>query len=177
MGNLSDTYSPSDYILLDFDTMYNRGSTQPFRENMFLQLYGWRHEVNVDSEEIRGESGLITCMKCEDCTQTDLRKATANRFRFRPVRTGTRDQKKPLVVAAGQQCKRKECNTITSIRSLLLCMKTFSASFTNFTGLLSQSHDWRCYVNRRVLAIPPIWLQKHTDLRELSWFVASAYPR
>jgi hypothetical protein len=144
---------------------------------MLHQLYGWQHEVNVDNEEIMGESGLITCMKCEDCTQTDLRKATANRFRFRPVRTGTRDQKKPLVVAAGQQCKRKEYNMITSTRSLLLCLKTFSASFTNFTGLLPHLHYFRCYISRQVMAIPPIWLQKQTDLRELSWFVASAYPR
>jgi hypothetical protein len=30
---------------------------------------------------------------------------------------------------------------------------------------------------QRVLAIPPLWLQKHTDLHALSRFVASAYAR
>ena len=44
-------------------------------------------------------------------------------------------------------------------------MKTFSASLTNLMALLPQSHDRSCYVSRPILAPPPLWLQKHTDLR------------
>jgi len=44
-------------------------------------------------------------------------------------------------------------------------MKTFSASLTNLTVLVPQSHDCSCYVNRSVLASAPLGLQKHTDLR------------
>ena len=41
-------------------------------------------------------------------------------------------------------------------------MTTFSAGLTS---LLPQSHDCRCYVSRRILACPLLWLQEHTDLR------------
>jgi len=44
-------------------------------------------------------------------------------------------------------------------------MMTFSASLTHVTFLLPQSHDCSCYVNTPILAPPPLWLQKHTDLR------------
>ena len=44
-------------------------------------------------------------------------------------------------------------------------MTTFSASLTNLTALLPQSRDSSCYVSRPILAPPPLWLQKHTDLR------------
>jgi hypothetical protein len=44
-------------------------------------------------------------------------------------------------------------------------MTTFSASLTNITVLLPQSHDCSCYVSKRVLALSPLSLQKHTDLR------------
>jgi hypothetical protein len=44
-------------------------------------------------------------------------------------------------------------------------MATFSASLTNLTALLPQSHDCSCYVGIPILAPPPLWLQKHTDLR------------
>jgi hypothetical protein len=44
-------------------------------------------------------------------------------------------------------------------------MTTFSASLTNLTALLPQSHDCSCYVSRQILAPPPLWLQKRTDLR------------
>jgi hypothetical protein len=53
---------------------------------------------------------------------------------------------------------------ITSTKSLSFCMTIFSASLTNLTDLLLQSRDCSCYVSRRILAPPPLWLQKHTDL-------------
>jgi hypothetical protein len=54
---------------------------------------------------------------------------------------------------------------ITSTKSPSFFMTTFSASLTNLTALLPQSRDCSCYISRRVLAHPPLWLQKHTDLR------------
>ena len=53
---------------------------------------------------------------------------------------------------------------ITSTKSPLFCMTTFSANLTNLTTLLRKSHDSGCYVSRRTLAPPALWLQKHTDL-------------
>jgi hypothetical protein len=53
---------------------------------------------------------------------------------------------------------------ITSIKSQSFCMSTFSARLTNLMALLPQSHYCSCYVGRRILAPPPPWLQKHTDL-------------
>jgi hypothetical protein len=41
----------------------------------------------------------------------------------------------------------------------------FSASLTNVTVPLPQSHDYSCYVSRRILAPPPPRPQKHTYLR------------
>jgi hypothetical protein len=40
----------------------------------------------------------------------------------------------------------------------------FSASLTNLAGLLLQSRDSGCYLNRRILASPLLCLHKHTDL-------------
>ena len=54
---------------------------------------------------------------------------------------------------------------ITSTNSPSYCTTIFSASLTNITALLPQSHDYSCYVSRPILAPPPLWLQKHTDLR------------
>jgi hypothetical protein len=56
-------------------------------------------------------------------------------------------------------------NRITSTMSPLFCTTTFSASLTNLTTLLPQSRVYSCYVSRPILAPPPLWLQKHTDLR------------
>jgi len=42
-------------------------------------------------------------------------------------------------------------------------MTTFSASLTNLRPRLPQSRDCSCCVSRRILARPPLWLQKHTD--------------
>jgi hypothetical protein len=44
-------------------------------------------------------------------------------------------------------------------------MTTFSRSPTKLTALLPESHDCSCYACRQILAPPPHWLQKHTDLR------------
>jgi hypothetical protein len=44
-------------------------------------------------------------------------------------------------------------------------MTTFNARLTNLMFLLPQSSDCSCYVSRRILALPPLWLQKNTDLR------------
>ena len=53
---------------------------------------------------------------------------------------------------------------ITSRNSPPFCMTSFSTSLTNLTTYLPQSHDRNCYIRRPVLAPPPVWLQKHTDL-------------
>jgi hypothetical protein len=70
---------------------------------------------------------------------------------------------------------------ITSTEFPSFCMITFSASLTNLTVRLRQSHDYSCYVSRPILAPPPLWLQKHTDLRarDFAHFhdVSSAYAR
>jgi len=58
-----------------------------------------------------------------------------------------------------------EYSRITSKENPSFCMTSLSASSTNGTALLTQSHDCRCYISRRILAPPPLWLQKHTDLR------------
>ena len=55
-------------------------------------------------------------------------------------------------------------SNITSTESLLFCVVTFSTSLMHFTALLPQSHDCRCYVSRRTLARPPLWLRHHADL-------------
>jgi hypothetical protein len=44
-----------------------------------------------------------------------------------------------------------------------LAFKTFSV-LTNSRVLLVQSHDYSCYVSRRILAPPPLWLHKRPDL-------------
>lgn len=44
-------------------------------------------------------------------------------------------------------------------------MTTFSTGLTNLTAFLLQSHDCICYVRRRILKYPSIWLHKDTDLR------------
>ena len=49
--------------------------------------------------------------------------------------------------------------------SLSFCTTTFSASLTNVTLLLPQSRDYSCCLSRPILAPPPLWLQKHADLR------------
>jgi len=44
-------------------------------------------------------------------------------------------------------------------------MTTFNARLTNLMILLPQSRDCSCYVSRRIPALPPLWMQKSTDLR------------
>jgi hypothetical protein len=53
-------------------------------------------------------------------------------------------------------------NWITSTEYPSFCMTASSASLT---ALLSQSHDYMCYVSRQILTPPPRWQQEHTDLR------------
>jgi len=48
---------------------------------------------------------------------------------------------------------------ITSTKSPSFCITTFSANFADLTIPLPQSHDCSCYVSRRILAPPPLWLQ------------------
>jgi len=50
------------------------------------------------------------------------------------------------------------------MKSPSLCMTTFIASLTDLIVLQTQSHDYSCYVSRKILAPPPPWLQKHTGL-------------
>jgi len=54
---------------------------------------------------------------------------------------------------------------ITSIKAPSFFIPNIVASLTSFTPLLSLSHDCRCYVSRRILASPTIWLHKHTGIR------------
>jgi hypothetical protein len=56
---------------------------------------------------------------------------------------------------------------ITSTKSRSFCMKAFSAGLTNLTALFPQSRDCSCYISRRLLVNPPLWLQIYTDLRAL----------
>jgi hypothetical protein len=53
---------------------------------------------------------------------------------------------------------------ITCTHSLSFSITTFSASLTNFTALLPESHDCSCHVSRRRLAPPALRLKKHSDL-------------
>ena len=59
---------------------------------------------------------------------------------------------------------KKMCSVIISTKSQSYCMTNFSVSLTNLTVHLPQSQDCSCYVRRRVLAPPPLRLQKHADL-------------
>jgi hypothetical protein len=54
---------------------------------------------------------------------------------------------------------------ITSTKSLSFCMTTCSACLTNLTALLPQSRDSSYYASKQILAPPPLWPQKHTNLR------------
>jgi len=57
-------------------------------------------------------------------------------------------------------------------------MTTFSASLTNITVLLPQSHDRNCYLSTRILAPPQLTAETHrtthTRLHPLSRLVTSA---
>jgi hypothetical protein len=56
-------------------------------------------------------------------------------------------------------------NRMASTKSPSFCMTINSASLTNLTARLLQSHDSSCYVSRPILAPPALWLHTHTDLR------------
>jgi len=49
-----------------------------------------------------------------------------------------------------------EYSRITSTKSLLFFTTIRNARLTNLTALLPQSHDSSCYVNRPILATPPL---------------------
>jgi hypothetical protein len=53
---------------------------------------------------------------------------------------------------------------IASTKSPSFSIITFSVLLTNCRVLLPQPHDYCCYVSRRKLATPQLWLHKHTDL-------------
>jgi len=57
-----------------------------------------------------------------------------------------------------------QCKSNSATKSPLFFRTTLNASLTNFTVLLPQSRDTSCYVSRPTLALPPLWLHKHTDL-------------
>ena len=44
-------------------------------------------------------------------------------------------------------------------------MTTYSVSLTKLTAPLPQSRGYSCYISRPILTPPPLWLQKHADLR------------
>jgi hypothetical protein len=58
-----------------------------------------------------------------------------------------------------------EYSSITSTKSPSFYMTTISVSLINLTALPPKSRDYSCYVIRPILTPPPLWLQKHTDLR------------
>jgi hypothetical protein len=47
----------------------------------------------------------------------------------------------------------------------VICMTTLCASRTKLTALLPLSRDCSCYISRRTLAPPPLWLHNHTGIR------------
>jgi hypothetical protein len=53
---------------------------------------------------------------------------------------------------------------ITSTNFPLFCMITFSASLTHLVVLLPHLHDCNYYVSRKILAPPPLLLQKNSDI-------------
>jgi hypothetical protein len=57
------------------------------------------------------------------------------------------------------------CIRSISVNSPSFCKATCCSSLTKPTALLPQSHDSSSYVSRPILAPPPLWLHKHTDLR------------
>ena len=50
-------------------------------------------------------------------------------------------------------------------QSPVICMTIFSASLSNLSVRLPQSHVCRYYASWRALTPPMLWMQKHTDLR------------
>jgi hypothetical protein len=59
----------------------------------------------------------------------------------------------------------KNNSTITFTNSSSFFTTTVSVSLTNLAVLLPQSHDCIRYIVRPILAPPPLWMHKHTDLR------------
>ena len=53
---------------------------------------------------------------------------------------------------------------IASTKSSSFSFITFSFLLINCRDLLPQSPDYSCYVSRRLLAPPPLWLHRHTDI-------------
>jgi hypothetical protein len=47
--------------------------------------------------------------------------------------------------------------------------QSFSASLTNLTALMPQSHDFSCYVSRGLLAPSPLWRLTHDDIHALDF--------
>ena len=68
---------------------------------------------------------------------------------------------------------KKWYSRITSAKALSFCMTTISASITNLTALLPHSRDCSRYLSRRILAPPPLWLQKYSYLRWVSFSLKS----
>ena len=62
---------------------------------------------------------------------------------------------------------------ITSTKSPSSCIRDWTASLTKRTVLFPQSHDCSCYVSTPILAPPPLWLSKHTDIRAHDFRVLS----
>jgi hypothetical protein len=62
------------------------------------------------------------------------------------------------------QLLRKQTNTGTSTALTAETHRSTCTSLTNLTALQPQSHNYSCYVSRPILAPPPLWLHKHTDL-------------
>ena len=60
---------------------------------------------------------------------------------------------------------RGSYSRFTTTKSQSFYMTTFSACLTNLTSLPLQSRDCSCYVSTPILALPPLLLQKRTDLR------------
>jgi hypothetical protein len=63
-----------------------------------------------------------------------------------------------------QHFKQLWHSRIKSTKSPSFWMTAFGASLTNVTVLLHHSRDCSYYVSRPILAPPPLWLQKHTEL-------------
>ena len=67
------------------------------------------------------------------------------------------------VVTKGTNRINAMYSRITSTKSPSFYMTIYSAGLINVTGPLLQSRDCSLYMNRRMPASPPLWLQKHND--------------
>ena len=130
----------------------------------------WRMEWVASTLHSTSERGAPIIITADAHTS-----AASGRLNWRPCRfkrTGPFRRKKKYVFCAcaitfqTQSTKLKGFySRITSTKSPTFCMTTTNAILTHLTVFLPQLRDYNCYVNRPILAPPPLGLQKRTDPR------------